>query len=63
MAKLVRGGSGSAAANARRSSGVSKGISVPFQPSKGGARVIKSKGSAAPPKEGSFKLSIRPRKG
>lgn len=58
MAKLVRGGGGPSAANAKRSSGASTSISVPFQPSKGGARVIKSKGSSKP-KTRSFKLDIK----
>ncbi len=59
MAKLVKGGSAPGAANAKRSSGKSKEVSVPFQPSKGGARVIKSKGSASKPQKCSFKLSVK----
>lgn len=62
MAKLVKGGSASGAANARRSSSKSKEVSVPFQPSKGGARVIKSKGLAPKSKKGSFKLAIKTKK-
>jgi hypothetical protein len=59
MAKLFKRGSVSRVANAKRSSGRSKGVSVPFQPSKGGATVIKPKGSPSKSRKRSFKLDIK----
>ena len=62
MAKLSREGNVARTANAKRSSGKAQGVTVPFQPSTGGARVIKSKGASSAPKERSFKLSIKTKK-
>lgn len=61
MARLYKGSETYSASNAR-SSGRSGGPSVPFQPVRGGTKVLGSKKPKGAPKSGKFKLSIKTKK-
>lgn len=58
MAKLYKGSETSSASNAK-SSRRSSGLSVPFQPVRGGTKVLGSKKSEGASKSGKFKLQIK----
>ncbi len=61
MAKLYKDSEASSASNAK-SSRRSSVLSVPFQPVKGGTKVLGSKKSKVPLESGKLKLQIRTKK-
>ncbi len=58
MAKLYKGGGASSASNSKKSR-KSGGLAVPFQPVRGGAKVLGSKTVGRSSKSGKFKLRIK----
>jgi hypothetical protein len=62
VAKLYKGSSESGASNAKTSGKRSSGIAVPYQPVRGGAKVLGSRKAARASKGGTFKLEIKPKK-
>jgi hypothetical protein len=59
VAKLYKGGSRADASNAKMASKRSSGIAVPYQPVRGGARVLGTKKAGSTPKGGTLKLKLR----
>lgn len=58
MAKLYKGGTGSKVTNSKISRRTS-GLAVPYQPVRGGAKVLGSKKASKTSKDKTFKLQIK----
>jgi hypothetical protein len=59
VARLYKGSAKSGANNAKSSGKRSSGIAVPYQPVRGGARVLGTKKAAKTPKGGTLKLKLK----
>lgn len=59
MARLYKGGAKSGANDAKTAGKKVSGMAVPYQPVRGGARVLGTKKAASTPRGGTLKLKLR----
>jgi hypothetical protein len=59
VAKLYKGSTSSDANNAKSASKKSSGITIPYQPVRGGAKVLRANKASVTPKGGTLKLKLR----
>lgn len=59
MAKLYKSSAKSGASNAKSIGKKSSGMTVPYQPVRGGARVLKVKKAGSTPRGGTLKLKLK----